>query len=586
MKESICSQRGSVSSFLLSALKNGDKYAYEIGKAVKEISGGKYVLKEASLYSGLKRLEAQGFLTSYTTELDNGLTRRYYSLTQSGKEKLSSIDFLWDSEQKDSILQSINNTIIDETINQTALEETAQSSTSQNQITINDEDNNLIKHTIHENQQNLFALFNNSDAELATTSQTTNQTAQTYENTAPNNIKNVDELEFYSLKNNYKNQAESFLDSVNNDGIKMFNAQQSAKPAINDSYFNNSKQPDSHVIEKLEEKTEDNFIKKANPELTAPLENTDNTVKPIVNNEPQINISDIFGDLCIKENSSKILTDSNKTDDLKQIEQVSAIINKADATNYNNINCTLEVPIAAQKNEAVEETASASPEDNKIYETEDQTVYEETKTFDVSSLLGNKPSLYKPSITVNNSVLYANGKIDLEKPSFETKFSKKGSEVFETRQYVPVAPNQIKSTHISINRIKFISGLLIFLLQLILTAVIYFAFDKTPFKNFTVIQTVCYACSLGFVALFAIAQTITFICNKYKVVKKLDYKTNIFFKFLFGLCIISSLFIVYKFFEINIQDGFYYLILLPTTSIFSINIEELFKFLLSKSINC
>ena len=201
-------------------------------------------------------------------------------------------------------------------------------------------------------------------------------------------------------------------------------------------------------------------------------------------------------------------------------------------------------------------------------------------------MLCNKPAYHKPSITINNSVLYANGKIDLEKPSFDTKFNNKSSEIFETREYIPVKPKQIKSTLFPINKIKLISGLLVLLLQIFITTIIYFAFDKTPFDKFTTLQSVSYISCLGFVFVFSLAQAISFLCNKYKVVKKLDYKTNIFFKFLFGLCVLSTLFIVYRFFEIDTNIGFCHLIILPITTIFSINIEELFKFLLSKSINC
>jgi PadR family transcriptional regulator PadR len=44
---------------------DGDKYGYEISKLIQTNSCNEYELKEATMYSSLKRLEADGSITSY-----------------------------------------------------------------------------------------------------------------------------------------------------------------------------------------------------------------------------------------------------------------------------------------------------------------------------------------------------------------------------------------------------------------------------------------------------------------------------------------------------------------------------------------
>ncbi|MGN1208035.1 MAG: helix-turn-helix transcriptional regulator [Christensenellales bacterium] len=102
MKSSVVSgeSRGSVNEILLKALQSGDKYGYEINKEIETKSGGKFFLKEASLYSGLKRLQASGFISSYWQDGELGIRRHYYSITQKGLEKLNSSNFTWDSSKE------------------------------------------------------------------------------------------------------------------------------------------------------------------------------------------------------------------------------------------------------------------------------------------------------------------------------------------------------------------------------------------------------------------------------------------------------------------------------------------------------
>lgn len=81
--------RSHVDTIILRTLQNKDSYPYEILREIEELSSGKYVLKQATLYSCMKRLEKIGYINSYWGTESEGGRRRYYSLTELGKDYLN-----------------------------------------------------------------------------------------------------------------------------------------------------------------------------------------------------------------------------------------------------------------------------------------------------------------------------------------------------------------------------------------------------------------------------------------------------------------------------------------------------------------
>lgn len=77
--------RGHTDTIILKLLMGGDKYGYEISKLIHANSGGQYELKEATMYSSLKRLENEGGITSYWGDETQGGRRKYYSITEKGR---------------------------------------------------------------------------------------------------------------------------------------------------------------------------------------------------------------------------------------------------------------------------------------------------------------------------------------------------------------------------------------------------------------------------------------------------------------------------------------------------------------------
>lgn len=80
--------RGHINTIILRTLYDRDKYGYEIIEEIENKSHGQYSLKQPTLYSALKRLENQGYINAYwkTDEVSQGGRRKYYTLTESGKE--------------------------------------------------------------------------------------------------------------------------------------------------------------------------------------------------------------------------------------------------------------------------------------------------------------------------------------------------------------------------------------------------------------------------------------------------------------------------------------------------------------------
>lgn len=78
--------RGHTDTMILFILYHESNYGYEISKRIRDLSKNKYVMKETTLYSTLKRLEANGYLESFISDKTSGKTRTYYRLTDDGKE--------------------------------------------------------------------------------------------------------------------------------------------------------------------------------------------------------------------------------------------------------------------------------------------------------------------------------------------------------------------------------------------------------------------------------------------------------------------------------------------------------------------
>ncbi|WP_316791341.1 PadR family transcriptional regulator [Pedobacter frigoris] len=83
---------------ILSTLIDGESYGYEIIKKVKEVSNGKILYSDGTLYPVLRKLEDKEFILSEWRIAENQKRRRYYTITQKGllqlKEEKQSWEFM------------------------------------------------------------------------------------------------------------------------------------------------------------------------------------------------------------------------------------------------------------------------------------------------------------------------------------------------------------------------------------------------------------------------------------------------------------------------------------------------------------
>ena len=78
--------RGNTDTIILAHLIEHDSYGYEINKSIQEKTGGRYELKEATLYSAFRRLEEAGLIYSYWGDQTTGARRKYYTITTLGRQ--------------------------------------------------------------------------------------------------------------------------------------------------------------------------------------------------------------------------------------------------------------------------------------------------------------------------------------------------------------------------------------------------------------------------------------------------------------------------------------------------------------------
>ena len=77
-------KKGVLDMCVLAMLRDGDSYGYDIADSLS----GKIKLADGTVYPILRKLAAEGMVSTYLKESQNGPPRKYYHLTDRGKEVL------------------------------------------------------------------------------------------------------------------------------------------------------------------------------------------------------------------------------------------------------------------------------------------------------------------------------------------------------------------------------------------------------------------------------------------------------------------------------------------------------------------
>jgi PadR family transcriptional regulator PadR len=76
-------KKGVIELCILSALNKADMYGYELSTYIsKEID-----ISDGTVYPILRKLKSDGFVTIFISEISGGPPRKYYSITEAGRNK-------------------------------------------------------------------------------------------------------------------------------------------------------------------------------------------------------------------------------------------------------------------------------------------------------------------------------------------------------------------------------------------------------------------------------------------------------------------------------------------------------------------
>ena len=78
-------KKGVLDMCVLAMLRDGDSYGYDIADTLSS----KILLADGTVYPILRKLAADGLVTTYLKESQNGPPRKYYHLTDKGLEVLN-----------------------------------------------------------------------------------------------------------------------------------------------------------------------------------------------------------------------------------------------------------------------------------------------------------------------------------------------------------------------------------------------------------------------------------------------------------------------------------------------------------------
>ena len=344
MKKSIGYGRGSVYTIILKALQSGDKYGYEICKEIEEKSNGAYILKQPSLYSGLKRLEAQKDVYSYWGDSDIGGRRHYYSLTEKGKERINRTNFSWEDARADVLGDLFELTEDEKAVNSlkkdvqnvsadidsiSSINTQMQQQIEKNQDALSEKDDELIKvdsqiqnkqtpdesvkidrHSVNQNQQDLFSLFATPFVSDENNQSTTyqNENSNTDAITAKNTLNNIESTTIDDTVKNSTLGAETTVNNIDDTTTKIADNTSENAGITNADISNNN----AEIASKNTKNIDDN--------IDTPINNAETVLTK--NDSPIQNQAMVD---TTAENKNIIDTESDKT---------KGSVNKANNSNY------------------------------------------------------------------------------------------------------------------------------------------------------------------------------------------------------------------------------------------------------------
>jgi PadR family transcriptional regulator, regulatory protein PadR len=87
--------QGTLDLLILKAVSLGGLHGYGVLLRLEQLTGGRLLIQQGSLYPALYRLERKGMISSEWGESDNKRKAKFYTLTASGRKQLKAETALW-----------------------------------------------------------------------------------------------------------------------------------------------------------------------------------------------------------------------------------------------------------------------------------------------------------------------------------------------------------------------------------------------------------------------------------------------------------------------------------------------------------
>jgi len=87
--------KGLIDPIILSIVDRLPMYGYQIVKELERMTGGYLKLKSGTIYPSLIRLQKKGLVVSTWKQVTEGRGRRYYQITEKGRQFLVSRSVEW-----------------------------------------------------------------------------------------------------------------------------------------------------------------------------------------------------------------------------------------------------------------------------------------------------------------------------------------------------------------------------------------------------------------------------------------------------------------------------------------------------------
>jgi len=91
-------RKGTLDYIILLCLKKREQYGYEMIKTIKSVAG--MDISEGTIYPLLNRLKKDGLISSRWVEMETGIPRKYYQITEKGLQTLQEMKVSWDQFNK------------------------------------------------------------------------------------------------------------------------------------------------------------------------------------------------------------------------------------------------------------------------------------------------------------------------------------------------------------------------------------------------------------------------------------------------------------------------------------------------------